>query len=574
MNSSQVDCDVLIIGASMAGSCLARQIKLKHPALKIVNIDRKGDFDYGIGESMLEIFWDYASKDLKLGHYLDCNHLPKHGLRFFFDTPEKNLAVSQMSEMGRTWNDSIPAHQIDRHRFDRDLYEMNLKSGIEVHLNCAAQDIELDRDGGHTVTTSDGRTIRCKWLVDAAGLHAPVARKLDLIKPVTHHPVSSRWARVRHAQLLDFLGDDAWRERMNYNSRFLSTVHFMYEGYWFWMIPLDEEVCSIGIVWHHEKADIDIKGEQEFVEFMQRHTALAEVLGDRFEILDYSGMKLMSRMSEQFYSTDRWFLTGMSAAFLDPLFSSGSAFLSDANRMILDLIETDMAGDQEALRNKTVAYNAHSRWWLENFLLHITGNYHGSYDLMRQLFEPLLMDYFGLILPVSMQRQWGYVPGQAQDPAELRQMKRAMIDQGPAMLVHQINDQLAEFLKEREGVFSRNAGEFFDLKITRDYIKNSLMRGRTICPDTIAKLHGEMLTLSVNMAIRRMSESTGRAIDERRLPEAVRRIVARDASLHDMYAYCCCDQPMGIGMNPPEGTATAMPMAGRVDLELMADIAA
>lgn len=102
-------------------------------------------------------------------------------------------------------------------------------------------------------------------------------------------------------------------------------------------------------------------------------------------------------MADQFYSTDRWFLTGMSAAFLDPLFSSGSAFLSDANRMILDLIETDMAGDADTLRNKTIAYNAHSRWWLENFLLHITGDSRGSYDLMRQLFEPLLMDYFGLI---------------------------------------------------------------------------------------------------------------------------------------------------------------------------------
>lgn len=169
-------------------------------------IDRKAEFDYGIGESMLEIFWDYAARDLKLGRYLDCNHLPKHGLRFFFDHPEKNLAIGEMSEMGRTWNDSIPAHQIDRRRFDR----------------------------------------------------------------------------------------------------FLSAVHFMYPGYWFWMIPLDQDVCSIGVVWRHDKApQIDIKGQDDFIAFMREHRALDQVLGRRSEVVDYGGMKNMSPMADQFSSTDR-----------------------------------------------------------------------------------------------------------------------------------------------------------------------------------------------------------------------------------------------------------------------------
>lgn len=75
LNPNHTRCDVLIMGASMAGACLARHLKLAHPDFDIVSIDRKKEFDYGIGESMLEIFWDYATKDLKLGPYLDCNHL-------------------------------------------------------------------------------------------------------------------------------------------------------------------------------------------------------------------------------------------------------------------------------------------------------------------------------------------------------------------------------------------------------------------------------------------------------------------------------------------------------------------
>ncbi len=33
--------DTIIIGASLAGSCLARQLKLKHPDMKITVLDKK-----------------------------------------------------------------------------------------------------------------------------------------------------------------------------------------------------------------------------------------------------------------------------------------------------------------------------------------------------------------------------------------------------------------------------------------------------------------------------------------------------------------------------------------------------
>lgn len=538
-NTDEMTCDVLIIGASMAGSCLARQLKLAHPELAITVIDKKQEFDYAIGESMLEIFWDYAANDLKLGPYLDSNHLSKHGLRFFFDSPEKNLTLSSMSEMGRAWNDSIPAHQINRKKFDEDLYHLNLKSGINVILNCGAKEITLDAESGHRVLTSDGKTIRSKWLIDAAGFNAPVARKLNLVKPIEDHSISSRWGRFKNINVLDHLGTQKWRERVNFNSRFLSTIHFMYKGYWFWLIPLEENLYSIGVVWRHDMVDLKIKSGSNFIEFMQSHQGIAEILGDNFELVDYHGLKNMSRIAGQFYSTDRWFLTGMSAAFLDPLFSSGSAFLSDSNRMIMDLIETDMAGDKQALKNKVVCYNAHSRWWLDNFLLHIKGNYHGSYDLLRQLFEPLLMDYFGLILPFSMTRQWGYDPTvDYGDGTALHHHKAMMIEHGPAMRVHKITDELAHFLKDHEGLLSNNSGHYFDLKITKSYNRHSLSRGKTLSPMAIAELHREMLELSVSLALTRMAQSIQCHIKDEFITMAVKAVLDQDVSLVEAFNHC------------------------------------
>jgi hypothetical protein len=35
----------------------------------------------------------------------------------------------------------------------------------------------------------------------------------------------------------DELGDEAWRKRVGFTSRYLSTNHFMGRGFWIWAIP-------------------------------------------------------------------------------------------------------------------------------------------------------------------------------------------------------------------------------------------------------------------------------------------------------------------------------------------------
>lgn len=533
MNMKNYDCDVLIIGASMAGSCLARQLKLRHPELAITVLDRKHEFSYWVGESMLEIFWDYAATDLKLGPYLDANYLYKHGLRFFFDSPEKNLPLAQMSEIGRSWYDSVPAHQIDRKRFDQDMRRFNLESGIDVRMNCPVTDVHIDAESGHRVSTGDGE-LRCRWLVDAAGFGAPLARKLDLVRPIEQHPISARWARLRHIRNLDLLGDDAWRSRVNYVSRFLSTNHFFYDGYWIWLIPLDSHTCSIGVVWRHDKAQLELKGQEQFVEFLRGHRCLDELLGPDAEVLDYQGLKGMSRISNQFYSTDRWFLTGMSAAFLDPLFSSGSAFLADANRMIGDLIATDMIGDERAYRNKCIAYNAHSRWWLDNFMLHISGNYHGSFDLLRQLFQPLLMDYFGIIFPSSAAHNWGYDPTvDYGDGSLLRAQKAQMLADSVNHRAHALKEELADFLKEREGLHANNRGKFFDINVDGWYMKHTRTRGRMLDGQEIAKMQREILEVSARLGLQRMAASLDVEVHADELESAVKAVVDYPLSLRE-----------------------------------------
>src|SRR5262245_57254147 len=99
---NEKQCDVLIIGGALAGGCLARQLILQQPDLKIVVVEKKTKFDWWIGESTVTPWGDYAVRHLQLGPYLWKNHMMKHGLRFFFDSPDKQLPLEEMSEIGRT----------------------------------------------------------------------------------------------------------------------------------------------------------------------------------------------------------------------------------------------------------------------------------------------------------------------------------------------------------------------------------------------------------------------------------------------------------------------------------------
>ena len=504
----ETQCDLLIIGHSMAGGCLARQMKLEHPELRITVIERKTEFGYWVGESTLEAFWNYAATSLDLGHYLDTNHLYKHGLRFFYDSKEHDLALKDMSEVGRSWYHGTPAHQIDRKKFDTDLCRMNIELGIDVRLGVTVTDVALDRDHGHTIKTAAGN-FRAKWVVDAAGFASPIARQLGICEIKNdEHPISSYWARVSGVANLDLLGGKEWRQRVRYTTRTLATTHFMYGGYWFWLIPLDGETYSIGLVTKNDECDIKIKGEQEFLDFLRTHKCMEELLPvETTKILDYTQMKNLSRRVSAPYSEDRWFLTGMSAVFLDPLLSPGSAYLSDSNRMIGDMIKADMQGDDEAYRVMVPVFNRFSQFWLDNFFLHIKGLYHPCYDRQKVYFTSMLMQWFGIILPSSMVKNWGYMPGMTM--ADLQGFYDQMDYLSANNVIHKIDHIAHEFedlLKSRGLEFSHNEGQFFDVEIDDCFMENTRTMGSTLTMDSIVHIEQKMLEVTYLGILQRLAE--------------------------------------------------------------------
>jgi len=151
---------------------------------------------------------------------------------------------------------------------------------------------------------------------------------------------------------IDDVGDEGWRRRVENTLRWSSTNHFMYDGYWVWLIPVNEDVVSFGVTFDRRRVPLKIKNGEELVHFLRQHRALDEILGPDARVLDFLGLSHIIRGARQYYSADRWYLAGMSGMFVDPLFSGACAVMSVGNRMIAELIAADRAGDTVKLESR------------------------------------------------------------------------------------------------------------------------------------------------------------------------------------------------------------------------------
>src|SRR5215475_2901888 len=99
--------------------------------------------DWKVGESTVEVAANYMIRRLNLGTYLYQHQLPKNGLRFFFDSPDKDLPLTKMSEIGSDHMPFHPSFQLERASLERHLAAMNRSSGVDVQLGARVVDLSI-----------------------------------------------------------------------------------------------------------------------------------------------------------------------------------------------------------------------------------------------------------------------------------------------------------------------------------------------------------------------------------------------------------------------------------------------
>jgi flavin-dependent dehydrogenase len=395
----------------MAGSLLARQLIRRLPDVRIAVFERKSEYSHNVGESMVEIASNYFVRRLGLGSYLYDRHYPKNGLRFFFDSEEKDTPLTEMSEIGTEALPFHPAFQVDRSRLEADLMKMNERDGVEVRRGAKVAALELGSQGSRhrfTVTDRSGiETFDARWVIDATGRNRMIAGLEDLHVPETRLQNSSVWGWFEGVTDIDSLGPESFRQRVRHTPRQLSTIHFNHRGYWIWFIPLQDGTTSIGVLCDRNHFRNEWLEADGFLEFLRGHRGIATLLQNAKPI-GIRGLKHLAYGTRRLYSHDRWALVGEAAAFPDPYYSPGADFIAIANDFAADLVTRDLESEKDAERAvRTKLYNDFVHFRFEAAMrLYIDQYSHlGSYELCKLKWDFDVACYYNLWLSSYLQDQ-------------------------------------------------------------------------------------------------------------------------------------------------------------------------
>ncbi|HXB34445.1 MAG TPA: NAD(P)/FAD-dependent oxidoreductase [Puia sp.] len=360
--------DVVICGGGLAGMCLARQLKLENNAISVLILEKNPfpvrEAAHKVGESTVEIAGFYFRETLQLKPYLKNDQYIKCGLRYFFKEGFDDFA--DYPEIGLSEYGSIDSYQIDRGKFENDLYFLNKQAGVSIMDDVSVEDIILNEGNiNHEVLYSERakdaarQSVSCKWVVDASGRRSILQKKLGLRRKL-NSACSAAWWRVKgRLDVSDFVpeGNTKWHQRVPHKIRYYSTTHLMGNGYWIWLIPLINGNTSVGIVVDENLHDYtEFNNLQKALDWIKQKDPFIASKIENFEVMDFLGLRNYSYSSKQVFSENRWACTGEAALFPDPFYSPGSNLIGYSNSIITQLI-TKCLSTGEINKDRIEFYN-------------------------------------------------------------------------------------------------------------------------------------------------------------------------------------------------------------------------
>jgi flavin-dependent dehydrogenase len=304
-----VDYDVLIIGGGPAGSTAAATTRRN--GLRTLVVEKSEFPRFHIGESLLPAGNRVLQESGAWPKVVAAGFIPKYGAEFH---TSDGRAVKKI-----VFNESLvpgldSAFQVERARFDTVLLEHARELGAEVRMRTTVQAVE-DSGGLHRVTLSgpDGTrsTLHVPWVIDSTGrdpgLMSDQKRALDPSPFPKRMAIYSHFRGVARAD-----GPEGG-----------NILIVRLDGGWCWLIPIDHERTSVGVVTTVEA----FRGAKEEPEVFFRRAAAASPKLRELLAQATPGMEFHVTSDYSYFRRDlareRLVLAGDAAGFFDPIFSSG-----------------------------------------------------------------------------------------------------------------------------------------------------------------------------------------------------------------------------------------------------------
>lgn len=451
------------MGGALSGAAAACLLLRDQPALRVLILEKSSAFGRRVGEASVEISGYFLGRVLGLTQHLNEAHLVKQGMRFWFYN-EHARSLADCSEIGGRYLARVPAYQIDRAVLDEEVLRRATAAGAVVWRPASVGRIELASGGEQFLEVryrEEQTRVRARWVIDASGVAAVIARQQGWWRPNEAHPTTAVWARWTGVK--DWDGLELAQKFPEWSSachgiRATATNHFVGPGWWAWCIPLKGGDVSIGVVFDQRLVHWPETGSlgQRLKEFLAQHPVAREIMSEA----QWKEGDVIWRKNLPYYSTtfagDGFALVGDAAAFLDPFYSPGMDWISFTVSSAVELVLTERRGGalKPALEKHNRDFERSYRCWFEA-LYRDKYEYMGDFELMRLAF---LMDLGLYYLGVASQ-PFKYGPGALTQPVFSAPASRPFF-----RLMRAYNRRFAQIARSRRLRHcwgAKNAGERF-----------------------------------------------------------------------------------------------------------------
>lgn len=341
-SSRRDDFDVAILGTGIGGTILGAI--LARNGARVLLVERGSHPRFAIGEStvpettfLLRMLGErygvpeitYLSTHNRLRARVSSGCGVKRNFTFVYHRPGQVCNPHEITQFP-TW---APPFGPDVHYFrqDVDAYMLGIavRYGAEVSQETNIKEIDFS-DAPVRLVTDRGRVFRARYVVDAGGMNAPLARQFSLREEPCSMATRSRtlYTHMVGVEPFDRVGPDR-RSHALPSPLSQGTLHHVFKGGWMWVIPFDNHpsstnpLCSVGVTF-----DIDanpargLSPEDEFREFLGRFPSVAPQFANARAVRPWMATGRLQYASRQTVG-DRYCLLPHAASFVDPLFSSG-----------------------------------------------------------------------------------------------------------------------------------------------------------------------------------------------------------------------------------------------------------
>jgi flavin-dependent dehydrogenase len=308
--STQPLCDVLVIGGGPAGSTVSTLLARRGHDVVLVDKDRHPRFH--IGESLLPANLPLFD-ELGVGEQIRAIGVVKRAAEF--ESPWH--AHRQTFQFKDAWNKEQPhAYQVHRASFDEILLRNAARSGVRVFETCRLQTLDLDASPERATASARHETLgtlgfQPRFVIDASGRDTFLANRFHI-----------KHKNPRHSSLAIY-GHFTGAKRHPGQAEGYITI-FWFDHGWFWFIPLQDGVTSVGMVaWPYF---MKTRGARSLEQFLRDGIAACPKLTER--LADATLTRAVEATGNFSYTSERnhgrnYVMVGDAYAFIDPVFSSG-----------------------------------------------------------------------------------------------------------------------------------------------------------------------------------------------------------------------------------------------------------